>query len=189
MSSYKNFTKEFPKRCSDLLKVYPVAKWADREVTLMLSVASAGLTMPIERLKNKNYPYPFHDRAKFPKAQAEFDNLISSSFLTSPLVDPTQSWYYGALATVVGEPDSWQEFQNPLLLTNTKTITEVTSHIRNALAHGSIHTKGDPISEIIFIASEKLRSPNFYYLMVKPNDFLAFLKKWFALLETMDFSP
>jgi hypothetical protein len=177
MSGYKNFTKEFPKRCSELLKAYHVARIADREVTLMLSAASAGLTFPIERLKKRNQPYPFHDRANYPKVQREFDKFLSSSFLNSPLANSSENWRYGLLANVNGDADAWQELHNPSPLSDDKTVKDITSHIRNALAHGSIHTNGDPIDELIFVASEKQGSPNFYYLTVKANEFLFFFEK------------
>jgi len=86
MSSYKNLTKAFPKRCYDLLKLHPFARWADREVTLMLTVASAGLTIPIERLEKKNYPYPFIDSVRYPQAYNDLYNLLAEKFCGSILL-------------------------------------------------------------------------------------------------------
>ena len=86
MSSYKNLTKVFPKRCYDLLKLYPFARLADRDVTLMLTIASAGLTIPIERLEQKNYPYPFKDSVKYQQAHSELNNLLAEKLCGSILL-------------------------------------------------------------------------------------------------------
>ena len=142
MSSYKNLTKIFPKRCYDLLKLYPFARWADREVTLMLTVASAGLTIPIERLEKKNYPYPFTESVRYPQAHNELDNFLAEKFCGSILLkNYPQSWCLGRLATTIGDPDSWTEFQYPQPMPSNKTVKNVVKHLRNALAHGSIQTK------------------------------------------------
>jgi hypothetical protein len=188
MSNYSNFVKVFPIRCLDLLRTYRLAVWADREVTLMLAVASAGLTVPVERLGQKDYPYPFKDRARYPKARKELDRLFTQRFCGSTLLPQyPKTWCFGRLATTIGEPSQWTELQFPAAMSGDETVKSVIRHLRNSLAHGSIHMNGDPISEIVFVASARYRSPDFNYLMVSPDDFYYFLLKWFGFLRTLEF--
>jgi hypothetical protein len=61
MSEYKDFVRDFPLRCHDLLKKFePGAKLRDREVMLLLAVASAGLVVPYEGLRPER-PHPSGD--------------------------------------------------------------------------------------------------------------------------------
>jgi hypothetical protein len=154
----------------------------------MLTIASAGLTIPIERLEQKNYPYPFKDSVKYQQAHSELNNLLAEKLCGSILLkNYPQSWCFGRLATTVGEPDTWTELQYPQPMPNNQTVKSVLKHLRNAFAHGSIHTKDDPISELTFIASVRRYSPDFNYLMVSPDDFRIFLQKWFKFLGTLKF--
>lgn len=56
MSEYSAFfAQDFAARCRDLLShFYQPAKARDREVTLLLAVAAAGLVVPLERLMPSN---------------------------------------------------------------------------------------------------------------------------------------
>ena len=58
MSEYSAFfAQDFASRCRDLLRdFYQPAKAKDREVTLLLAVAAAGLVVPLERLLSKGQP-------------------------------------------------------------------------------------------------------------------------------------
>jgi hypothetical protein len=188
MSAYKNFVHIFPKRCSDLLKTYRMAKWADLEVTLMLSLAAAGLTIPLERLDKKRHPYPFHDSIKYHEAKVEFDELLVDNFCGSTLLkEHPRSWCFGRLATTTGDPDTWPELNNPTPISQNITVVKLIKHLRNAIAHGSIHTKGDPISKIVFVASLQYGSVYFNYLTVSPDDFYNFLLKWFKFLNALPY--
>ena len=188
MSDYTNFAKFFPQRCSDLLELYRLANVTDREVTLLLTVASAGITIPKERLENKNYPYPFDDNHRYQDARDRLYELLEQNFQGSVLLPKNcKSWCFGPLAKVNGDPDNWAELQNPSSMPPKHSVKKVIKHIRNSLAHGSIHTYGDPISKIIFVASVKPRGSDFNYLLVSPEDFLAFLKQWFKFLGTLEF--
>lgn len=154
----------------------------------MLTVASAGLTIAIERLEQKEYPYAFSDRANHPKAQTELDELLTQKFCGSVLLpEHPKSWRFGRLATTSGNPDEWVEFQHPTAMPPDKSVKSVITHLRNSLAHGSIHTKGDPISEIIFVASVHYHSADFNYMMVSPDDFHNLLLRWFRFLKKLKF--
>ena len=187
MSAYKNFIREFPGRCSDLLKAYPAAKWADRDVTLLLTIASAGITVPFERLTKKTYPYLFDDYANNPNTSIEFDKRLTSKFLHSDLLSAPERWYFGSLENVKGEADAWPELRNPRPIPNAKTVYEIIRHLANALAHGGILTRGNPVFQVIFIARKSRRSEEINYLIVSPDEFLAFLKKWFQFLDELPF--
>jgi hypothetical protein len=69
MSNYNNFVQDFPKRCDELLCHFiKPASGRDREVTLMLAVASAGFVIPFERLRQPTDPqrqHPARDRERF----------------------------------------------------------------------------------------------------------------------------
>ena len=58
MSNYSSFfAQDFAVRCHDLLRhFYRPAKAKDREVTLLLAVAAAGLVVPYERPQRDHRP-------------------------------------------------------------------------------------------------------------------------------------
>lgn len=60
-------------------------------------------------------------------------------------------------------------------------------HIRNALAHGNIFTRGNPEIEQIILLSERAVGTNkFNFLAVAPADFRLFLKNWLEFLRDLD---
>lgn len=57
MSEYQNYIQDFPNRCCEILENFgEEAKEKNLAVTLMLSIATAGFSIPYERLKNKRHP-------------------------------------------------------------------------------------------------------------------------------------
>ena len=65
MGAYANFVQDFPKRCNILLNdFHTLAKYRDKEVTLMLSLAATGLIFPHERLKTGS-THPSSDKDTF----------------------------------------------------------------------------------------------------------------------------
>ena len=59
-------------------------------------------------------------------------------------------------------------------------------HIRNALAHGNIFTRGNPEIEQIILLSEAGWHEQVRFLVVAPADFRRFLKNWLGFLRELE---
>jgi hypothetical protein len=189
MTAYKNFIKDFPRRCRDVLDIAgKPALYRGREVTLTLMVASAGLVVPYERLKPDGRwgAHPSGDRKTFAGAVEKLESLLGQPFISSRLWTETSStWRGGKLDSVTGNPDSWKGLQESQPITKEKTVGAILGVIRNALAHGNIWTLRDPIEAIVFVKSvtddEKIIS-KFLFVSVAPDEFRNLLEKWLIFL-------
>jgi len=189
MSNYTNYIKDFPSRCQDILKRYEKqSNLLGREVTLMLAIATSGFIIPLERLKpGSEHSHPSRDRDKHRDAQKEFDKLWDSKFCGSRIwgKDPG-SWKCGILESIEGIPDSWEELnKNPKTISPDKTVRNTFKTMRNALAHGNILTRGNPIDAIIFLSQRCEESSEYNYISVSPQDFRKFLNNWFNFFGTL----
>jgi hypothetical protein len=66
-----------------------------------------------------------------------------------------------------------------------KTVRAVLNIIRDALAHGNIWTRRDPIETIIFVKSitdADSAARKFSFVSVAPDEFRNLLEKWFDFL-------
>lgn len=192
MSNYNDFISDFPQRCGEILSQHEYfARLRGREVTLLLSIASVSILVPYERLARphrEGFAHPSGDRIRFRPAQEQFDKLLEATFIQSPLWNNTipHSWKYEESVEVSHEPDFWPELRNPRSLSNNKQVRSVVKHIRNALAHGNIFTRGWPrIDTIIFLSQASRDTYRFNLLSVSPNDFRSFLTKWIQFLESI----
>jgi hypothetical protein len=193
MSNYTDFIVDFPRRCRDiLLFTHEQALAVDREVTLMLVIASAGLLVPYERLKTDGiFVHPAGDDQKYTKAADELKQMLKQSFIDSPLWNSHMtSWSSGELDSAAGDPQDWPELQNVAPIPATQRVSNVLSVIRNALAHGNLYTKADyqlQIEALVFVSGgynkkNKQMIP-YKYVFVSPSDFRQFLLNWFQFLE------
>jgi hypothetical protein len=195
MANYKNFIQDFPIRCEKILTAYrDCACKNGREVTHMLSIASAAITIPFARLREREHPS--QDKKKCQQAASKFANLCDKYFLSSSLWGKsTKSWKYGLVKKddIEREKEYW--IANASSLSNDTKVLEVLSVIRNALAHGSIFTlpnNDDQIENIILFSKEKIcekLTGNFNLLMVSVEDFNEFLVKWIDFLKTLEIPP
>lgn len=197
MSSYNNFVSDFPGRCADLLRKFEgTALFHEREVTLMLCVAMPSIVVPLERLKGPSVEtntqrlgHPSADWQTFEHAKSNLDHLFKQRFRGSrlwPNPDST-SWLFGPVSDVSSAPDSWVELVEPKHLGQDKQVKAILNHLRNAIAHGNIFTRGNPEIEQIILLNERTRSSNkFDFLAVAPADFRAFLHNWLEFLEMVN---
>jgi len=195
MTAYKNFVQDFPNRCLDILKMAKSqAKMKDREVTLSLVIASAGFVIPFERLRPPGeLEHPSGDREKYKKNSENLSKLMGTKFVGSALHPSSRTnWLAGKLKKIEGAPDSWPELTEKKLMSNEKTVGNVLKSIRNALAHGNIYTKGNPIESIIFVGvntnKQKTIITGYTYISIKPTEFVDFLTKWFTYINDEELS-
>src|SRR5258706_8556068 len=137
MSIYSNFVQDIPKRCAEILShLEPEALTIDREVTLLIAVASVGIIIPYERLISDNLkrsPHPSHDNQKFGLASKKFMELYDHDFLDSSLWgNSPESWHYGVISKVNLPLDDWPEMRNPSLVSKGEKAGAILKHIRNA---------------------------------------------------------
>src|SRR5258706_5185634 len=151
MSNYQNFVKDFPLRCNDVLLTIEESKiTCNREVTLMLMIATSGLSIPYERLRvDATFTPPYNDRMVYEKAAKQFDTLLQMNFLGSALWGKEiSSWFNGQAQSLSETSLPWENphgSNSSFLITNIKDLLYV---IRNALAHGNLYTKSDRFNQI-----------------------------------------
>jgi hypothetical protein len=78
------------------------------------------------------------------------------------------------------------------MLPSDKNVRDVVDVLRNALAHGSIFSYGDPIERLLFLSANytphdgKMEwDGTFSMLSVSPRDFRDFLEKWVEFLSKL----
>jgi hypothetical protein len=186
MTAYCDFVLDFPKRCLDLLDLFgPKAQAVDREVTLLLSVAATGFVIPFERLLPKD-THPATESKDFREFARQLDRELSRPFEKHPLSASTaKSWSYGEIDSASGDPDAWVGKCNPIGSRDGRSILRA---VRNALAHGSVFTKGNPgIDQLVFLSERRDDNDTmtgYKVVAVGPTDFEKFLRAWFETLQT-----
>ncbi len=192
MTAYANFVSDFPGRCRDVLHLYDSSSQKNGyDVTFLLSIATTGVCVPYDRLRPPSPvfgPHPSGDRDRFSCAAQKFEDLCGISFLQSPLSSPlTNSWKFGSLSSTKGDPDSWKELQNATSVSEKETCRDLLTVIRNALAHGNIFIRDDPISELVLISQTKPKknTPPYRFLIVTPPSLRDFLNRWLDFLSEL----
>lgn len=182
---YYHFVKDFPGRCHQILERFEKnARLNGLEVTMMLSIAAAGIIIPFERFRLSNQKGPIKDRDKFRAARDRMDQLQNKQFLGSELCQrDSEAWSYGRLSSESGDPNRWKEWKNLEPLKSSIQIKEILHHLRNALAHGNICTLGDDEIEAIGFIAQPVQDGPYYYLHVEPDSFRIFLESWFTFLK------
>lgn len=196
MTSYVNFVQDFPTRCIDILQDYEErATLHGREVTLSITIATSALIIPFERLRPSATDHIASDR---------YRECVSS--LRQLLKRPFQSWANGsswAFHPLIPGPllrdsdhvEQWLGSFAPSPLAPSQTVEELLSLIRNALAHGNIHsfpsTPSSSIENLLFLS--KRRDPKtrelldeYKLLQATPRDFTSLLRQWVLFLKEID---
>ncbi len=184
MSAYHNFVQDFPLRCKSLLGQFgPQARISNREVTLLLAVATSSLIVPFERLSKD--AHPSRDIERFAEASDKLALELDSESQNSKLWQSFSGddWRYKQLNGLIGDPDAWG------LAIGTKNIARKKSEtilkiLRNALAHGNIWTTGDPIDTLIFVSRASQESQgSFHSLQCSPAVLAKFINAWVDYLN------
>ena len=186
MTAYKNFVIDLPERSMKVLNEFsPEATEIDLEVTLLIMSALAILIIPTERLAKT---HPIGDADAFSTLAEPFASDLGKPFVGSSF-DPSgaKNWKNREVeeADFVGDPDSWI---TTAILPMEKPASYVFSLIRNALSHGNLYTRGDPIEEIVFVSERRDKTCQrnllgYKYLALPVNDFREFLKKWLEYIQ------
>ncbi len=191
MSNYKNYIKDFPKRCNDLLEhFFKDATQLDREVTLLMNVACAGFVIPFERLTpNPDELISTDICMAFDFAKRKFNGIQNKSFKHPQKgigkgIEDIQ--IYEVKYDVLAEDDPGRWDKSPVEDANN---IQVLSTFRNALAHGTIWmNKGNIIEDIWLVKKnpgEEKWKPTDGYIAVKtsPDSLKKLLKSWFDFLQ------
>lgn len=194
MTAYTDFTRDFPKRCLEVLDAASSGAVANgREITLLYMAASASLLVPFERLRpgSKDSVHPFGDNKRYKSVADSLQRLLDEKFVSSKLCPGNQhSWKLArGVQSVEGDVDTWlpnaalEAFSKNRLVKSTLTL------IRNALAHGSIYTTGNPIQELVFVKevlNKDRKRVGFDVIQVSSEDFLNFVRAWVNFLNASD---
>lgn len=164
-----------------LRNLEPFAKARGVEVTLLIMAASTTFIVPKERL---NQSHPSGDSERFKATSSDLQRVMRSPFVGSPFfANDHAPWQHGQVDTFGDGPDSWRDARD---LPDQKPVDYVLSIIRNALAHGNIFTRGDPIRDLVFFSEKKIcnRCVGYKYLVVPVPAFREFLMSWFRYIQT-----
>lgn len=189
MSEYSSYVSDFPARCAEILEEFQFpAKRLGRDVTLLISITSAGLIFPHERLRlGGSTPHPSGDRDRYSDAARQYKRLLRKFFLSSPLWSDGEisSWRKGKVLDVrSGGPDTWEELRSAKPVGSDVRVETMLSILRNALAHGNVFTQGRLIHNIVLLSESK--DPAFRFISVSPRDLRKFMMKYFRFLETLN---
>lgn len=191
MSAYRDFTRDFPSRCIEVLDHHmDWAKFRGRDVTLLLMVASAAFLVPYERLKPESTrsPHPSGDIERFAELAKRLEELMDAKFCGSRFCPGKEnSWKVAKEVPFVhGDLDSWFPPQSLKPVSGEKAISSMLKLIRNALAHGNVFAAGNPIGTLIFVQrreTDESSNTKFEVLSVHPRDFNNFIREWVAFLR------
>jgi|WetSurMetagenome_2_1015567.scaffolds.fasta_scaffold106773_2 hypothetical protein len=199
MTSYVSFVRDFPMRCRDILDAYEEdAKQKDREVTLLIAVATSAFTIPFERLRPSSSDHVADDR--FKTGISKLGRLGGQYFV---------SWQKGTTWRMLEgldggqirgvQADNWASPKKRSQVPADKKVDSILSIIRNALAHGSIFVyprmpAGETaahIEHIIFLSrlsddSTGKLIDSYRGVMVSPSDFRTFVLDWISFLEGLE---
>ena len=186
MGSYANYFEDLPVRCNEILKEFSYrAEEIEREVTLLLAVATPCIILPYERLHKKFHPSK--DQKTFSEAKDALDTEMLKECRESSLWNKLDDWRFKKLDIIELPDGPWQWG----LDVNTESITNkkakfILCILRNALAHGNIYTLGDPIETIVFVSLEdwnKECNGPFNTIQCSPKVLGQFLKNWVNFLS------
>lgn len=188
MTAYRNITNDFPRRCMDVLDALRPELHEMRGVTALLMVAMSGFVVPFERLRisSEGQGHPFGDHLRFPDAAEALSELMQQKFVGSRLCQSSiHTW---CLVKKYPKPakdlDEWIPVAG-LKPISANSVSFVLKLLRNALAHGNIHTKNDPISDLVFVQEhysgqddERTKPSTYDVLTVSVADFERFVRAW-----------
>jgi len=196
MTAYQNFVSDFPERCVEVLDLAAgKSRLSGREVTLLIMAASTSLIVPFERLKTKGDGaiHPIGDVDQFPDAAQDLRELLDDRFIGSAVwrSDHSESWRLAKnLRNITGDPEQWLAGVKLKPISGEKKVKAISELMRNALAHGNLFTRGDPIEEIVLVnfhwkevPNEPSQLSNFDALVVAPADLETMLRAWVRFLS------
>lgn len=194
MTAYTDFTRDFPKRCLEVLDAASSGAVANgREITLLYMAASVSLLVPFERLKpdTEDSDHPFGDNRRYKSVADRLKRLLDEKFVGSELCPGDQhSWKLAkGVQSVEGDVDSWLPKATLKAFSSDRLVKSTLSLIRNALAHGSIYTTGNPIQELVFVKEvldKDRQRVGFEVIQVSSKDFRNFVRAWVNFLNASD---
>ena len=208
MSMYIDIYNDLPIRCWKLWKLAKdSAKKNDREVTLMIMVATTGLANPWEHLKvpvNKGHPsfQEFEEKdhpaikgiqkPEYLKALEIVKNAMTPNLAFSRLFSGASigKWHFCEVEKMkeIRDAVEYNRLPNQIEKLNTQTVIRV---LRNALAHNNLYVFGgisQEIGNLVFFSEQREKERpgeviGYDVLSIPVIEFELFLENWFAMLE------
>lgn len=192
MSNYNDYIQDFPRRCKKLLERIeffglPDKDYDDLEVTALLSIASAALIIPMERLSTG----VFGSGLDVERHQIAFSQL--ENFKKKLAKNTIEDW--GIRLEDIGFSRERRMLDINYIAKGPMNIEFIGDFLlvaRHALARGNIHVGGSGKIEIITFAcfakestKEERKSPIYWYLSIRPDNFKLVIKGWIQFLETL----
>lgn len=187
MSSYRNFTVDFPKRVDQLHVAFrPFAIGADLSVTYTLMRLAAGFLLPYERTVGKGGA----GRAEVSSKQAIRATLeLDQSFLQSAYVKGGVNWTMVETDEFDNGPRHWNERVQTMA---DQQVHEVLQIVRHSTAHSNLFFGGSETIEHIYLGNRRERDENtnkYRVLRCTPDALEDLVERWFHNVEHLQSSP
>lgn len=152
MSSYRNFTVDFPKRVQQLHVVFrPIASNADLSVTYALMRLAAGFLLPYERAVGNGGA----GRAEVSSKQAIRKHLeLDKKFLRSAYVTSRCDWKMVDVDDFDSGPQRWNERMQEMV---DQQVHEVLAIVRHSTAHSNLFFGGSETIEHVYLGNRRER--------------------------------
>ncbi len=190
MTEYANWTQDFPRRVMELYQSFKAeARKQNLDMTFLLTIASSVIIIPRERSSDA-----CSNRSEFkitPGLNAEhLKNELSTSIKRCTLLCDRQRT---RLAEVLfgeysGDLDQWYP-NRARSFGDQKQLGTLIKHLRNALAHGNLITRGRNIEEIVFLSKPWHESTCWNYLVLNRDQLEDILKIWMDVLKKVHTDP
>lgn len=187
MSSYRNFSVDFPKRVDQLhIAFRPFAVGADLSVTYTLMRLAAGFLLPYERTVGKGGA----GRAEVSSKQAIRSTLkLDQWFLESAYVKDRDNWSMVDTDKFDNGPRSWNEHVRDIADLKVHDVLEI---VRHATAHSNLFFGGSETIEHIYLGNRQDRDEKtnkYRVLRCSPDALENLVDQWHCNVERLRSSP
>ena len=188
MSSYRNFTVDFPKRVAQLDVAFrPFALTADLLVSYMLMRLASGFLLPYERVAGTSGA----GRAEVRSKQRIRSTLeLDKPFRRSGYCSDNDYWRVANVDDFDAGPVRWNDAMS--VVDKNVMVWDLLQVVRHSTAHSNLFFGGEEQIEHIFLGSrrERVAMTNKYRVFqCTPSSLDHLLNRWFLNVERLRDSP
>ena len=188
MSSYRNFTIEFPKRVAQLdIEFRPLALRADLFVSYTMMRLASGFLLPYERVAGTSGAA----RAEITSKQKIRSTLeLDKPFCESGYFSHNDYWRVANVEDFDAGPVRWNDSMSEV--DNNVMVCDLLQVVRHSTAHSNLFFGGEEQIEHIFLGSKRERDPmtnKYRVFQCTPSSLDRLLNRWFLNMEQLRDSP
>jgi hypothetical protein len=190
MTEYANWTQDYPERVMTLYSHFKAeARKKKLDMTFLITIASSVIIIPRERSSHGLSNRP--ELKITPGMNAEhLENELATSIKRCTLLCDQQRSRLAEIpfGEYSGDLDQWYpKRERPY--GDQKQLGTLIKHLRNALAHGNLITRGRNIEEIVFLSRPWHESDRWNYLRLNRDQLEDILNIWMDVLKKVHTDP